>query len=289
MKRLYSLFLIIPLFFNALYAQTNCENVVVQLGPDAFVCTGSSFPLNANPAAQGQYSWTGPGLSCTDCPTPTLSVPGAGTFTYIAQLQSGNCTAADTLLVTVAAGQQPQYNIANDKAICGGSVTLGGQNIPGDFYSWSSNPSGFFSTASNPIVFPMQSTTYYIQVANASCPYPVIDSVQVSLFSLPVLDIQNDTSVCIGQSVFIGGPAQAQTTYSWTPNNGSLDNPNNANPLATPTQSTLYTVVAANPGCSTQATVQIAVVDFTASWSVGLDSWSRTCALRASNEVERWA
>lgn len=269
MKRLYSLFVIIALFFNALYAQTNCENVFVQLGPDAFVCTGASFPLNPNPAAQGQYAWSGPGLSCTDCPSPTLTPPGIGIFAYIVQLQSGNCTAADTLIVTVAPGQPVQYNIANDKAICGGSVTLGGQNISGNLYTWVSNPPGFFSTAANPIVFPAQTTTYFLQVSNPSCPFPSIDSVQVRLFSQPVVDIQNDTSVCIGESLFIGGAAQSETTYSWTPNNGSLDNPNSANPLATPTQTTLYTVNAANPGCSTQATVQIAVVDFNASWSVG--------------------
>jgi gliding motility-associated-like protein len=75
------------------------------------------------------------------------------------------------------------------------------------------------------------------------------------------LAVQGDTTLCEGQSVVLGTTTpEAGITYTWTPDDGSLDNANAANPLATPTTSTVYTLTASNPGCTETRTLTVAVV-----------------------------
>jgi len=57
-------------------------------------------------------------------------------------------------------------------SVCGGEpVTLGGDSITGHVYSWTSDPSGFQSSLSNPIVNPKVTTKYYLKeiVPNSLC------------------------------------------------------------------------------------------------------------------------
>jgi gliding motility-associated-like protein len=50
--------------------------------------------------ATGPVSWSGPGLSCYNCLSPITS-PANSTHTYIVQTGNGNCTVADTVIITV--------------------------------------------------------------------------------------------------------------------------------------------------------------------------------------------
>ncbi|MBI3511610.1 MAG: PKD domain-containing protein [Bacteroidetes bacterium] len=60
----------------------------------------------------------------------------------------------------------------------------------------------------------------------------------------------NNTTICQGQSVTLGGSPTGPpgATYNWSPSS-SLNNSTSANPIATPTVTTTYTVVADNGGC----------------------------------------
>ena len=58
----------------------------------------------------------------------------------------------------------------------------------------------------------------------------------------PILTLNADTSICVSQSVQLDA-SFGFDTYQWTPTT-NLSNPNIRNPLATPTQSTNYTVTA---------------------------------------------
>ena len=234
----------------------------VNLGPDATVCNGANFTLNPQPFPNVQYVWTNtPGLSCYDCPSPQVNGLPTGTYTYTATLISPQCTSIDTVVVTVVAGEQPQFTIADDQVICNGeTVNLGGAPVAGTIYTWSSSPQGFTSAEANPAVTPTGNITYYLSAANNSCPVPTLDSIQVQVYQSPILAVQMDTAVCIGSSVLLSTTTpQAGITYSWTPTNG-LDDPSIARPTATPQQTTVYTLTATNPGCTEIRQVQVVVV-----------------------------
>jgi len=74
-----------------------------------------------------------------------------------------------------------------------------------------------------------------------------------SIFTLDVSPIPSaeagiDQEICFGESVSIGAPGMMN--YSWTPQTG-LDNPNAAQPSASPIESTIYILtVTNNAGCS---------------------------------------
>ncbi|HRI61304.1 MAG TPA: hypothetical protein PK228_16300, partial [Saprospiraceae bacterium] len=242
------------------------KTIEIKLGPDATVCNNASFTLNENGYQGGTYTWTGPaGLSCYNCPSPVVSGLTTGVYNFIATVVTPQCTIKDTIKITVVPGQQPQYNISPDKILCAGqTVNLGGAGFPNTFYQWSSVPSGFIASGSNPPATPQQTTLYYLVAVNTSCPVPSIDSVLMTVYQPPVLTVQGDTAICNGESVLLGSTVpETGIVYTWTPDNGTLDSTTLANPLATPLQTTLYQLTATNPGCSVSESVQVTVINFT--------------------------
>lgn len=244
-------------FFTPASSVDSCD---LNLGPDVFVCQGANIPLNPNPLP-GQYEWAGAGgLSCTDCPSPVLTSPGIGFYIFVATLTRPECVSKDTINVVVLNGQQTKFNIANDTSIClGQSVKIGGNALPGTFYTWASNPPEFNSSSANPTVSPSQTTTYILTAASGTCAVPARDSVRVTVVVPPVLAARKDTSVCAGQPVLLGSTeTQSGVTYTWTPSAG-LSDPAIANPTATVQQTTLYTLTATNGVCTVTDQVLIAV------------------------------
>ncbi len=67
-----------------------------------------------------------------------------------------------------------------------------------------------------------------------------------------------DISICSGGSAVIGTPSQAGLTYLWTPTTG-LSNANIAQPTATPSTTTTYTLVVTNPATGCQSRDEITV------------------------------
>jgi len=235
----------------------------VNLGPDATVCNGANFTINPNPFPDVQYVWENtPGLSCYDCASPQVDGLPTGTYAFSATLISPQCTSKDTIVITVVAGQQPQFTIAGDQVICNGeTVNLGGAPVAGTAYNWSSVPAGFTSTDANPTVTPGTTITYYLSATNGSCPVAAVDSVHLQVFQSPLVSVQTDTAVCNGNSVLLSTTTpQPGITYSWAPNNGSLDDASLVGATASPLQTTIYTLTATNAGCTETRQVQVVVV-----------------------------
>lgn len=136
--------------------------------------------------------------------------------------------------VTVLAG--------SDKSICiGDTVTIGGSPTApsGTNLAWS--PSGGLSstTIQNPVANPAITTTYIATATNGSgCTSK--DTVVVTVNSLPVANAGNDTTLCLSSSVQLS--ASGGTSYQWFPTTG-LTNPNISNPVASPADTTIYSVI----------------------------------------------
>ncbi|MCB9356533.1 MAG: gliding motility-associated C-terminal domain-containing protein [Lewinellaceae bacterium] len=268
-------FTLLLLLFSSLLSMVLAQgnnDCTIQLGPDVTVCNNAMFTLNPDANPDVQYTWTGPaGLSCYNCPSPNVVALPTGTYTFIANSQGAQCSDSDTITITVIDGQQPQYTLTDDKTICAGaSVNLGGFAFPNTFYQWTSAPPGFLSSSPSPTVTPALTTRYFIIAFNNSCPFVSIDSVLITVVQQPVLDIQGDTAICVGESVLLGSTIlEDGVHYSWTPNGGTLDNDTLPNPLATPLQTTLYQLVATNAACTEMRTVEVSVVNLTLDLDVG--------------------
>ena len=244
-------------------AQSNLLPCDFDLGADVTVCNNAIFKLNPHPIPGGTYSWTGgPGLSCYNCPTPTVSGLSTGIYTYIATVTTADCTASDTLLLTVVNGEAPQYEIIENTGMCmGDSIALGGQEFPGVFYNWFSVPAGFVSSLANPNAKPSAHSTYYLSVSNAGCPVPSLDSVKVTPTTLNLVLLPMDTvKICQGQSrTFQATTGPAGQAVNWSPIAGLQISSNGATAVAGPTESTLYTATAMLGGCTRQSQIYVAV------------------------------
>ncbi|MCA9916184.1 MAG: hypothetical protein KC496_22665, partial [Anaerolineae bacterium] len=180
----------------------------LDLGPDITVCNNAEFKLNPHPFDGVQYNWIGDNLSCYDCPTPTVTGLSTGNYEYYVSMITPFCTLYDTLHIQVVSGEAPQYVIASDQAVCEGSgASIGGPAQAGTSYNWYSVPPGFSSAAANPIAMPGETTTYYLEASNQSCPFSSLDSVTVTVYELPLLDVIPNTTICQGDQIQLGNTA----------------------------------------------------------------------------------
>lgn len=235
-------------------------------GPDLAVCRGEKFELVVGEVFDSaSYSWTVPAnieLSCMDCPNPTITTSTAGTYPLIVTLTAPGCTVRDTVNITVRAETAPVFTIQDDMEICEGTtIGLGGTATPGVNYSWTSRPAGFSSTAANPQVTPTQTTTYILRATNATCPLASVDSLVVTVFPRPVLQVANDTSVCQEQPIRLGFTEVVPgVDYTWF-GADFIDDEDDPNTLVYPTESGLYILVATTGGgiCESRDTVNVTI------------------------------
>lgn len=150
-------------------------------------------------------------------------------------------------------------NAGNDRTICPGTTTtIGGSptvisGTPPYTYSWSPGNGLSATNVSNPIASPTTSPQAYIlTVTDADT--TVRDTMFVLLDPIWMYNAGPDTDICIGESVQLGDPDNSMfggVNYSWTPT-ATLDNPSAPRPVATPTNSTYYTVTITSATCPTK-------------------------------------
>ena len=135
----------------------------------------------------------------------------------------------------------PLAKAGNNKAICfGSSASIGDTAVTGNTYSWTSNPSGFSDTTSNPTVNPTITTSYYLTEKIIATGCNKSDSVITSVNPLPLANASKNQAVCLGSgSVQIGDTAIAGNTYSWASSPSGLTD-TSANPIVSPTTTTTY-------------------------------------------------
>lgn len=124
-------------------------------------------------------------------------------------------------------------------------------------YSWTSSPEGFTSSVQNPSgVSASVPTTYTVVVTANGC--SKTSSVAITPAALPTIATSGDVSICNG-----GAGAELTATggvsYTWSPATG-LSAANVANPTATPSTTTTYTVTGTDAnGCQNTATAEVTV------------------------------
>ncbi len=193
----------------------------------------------------------------------TLDAPGAGVTAYV----SGSGS-AESYAYSVGSFS-PVPPIIIDDAICTNDQVILeiSQNYYDPYWYNYTQPEDTIALGYQYVIDPPIENGIYVGVGNdfvSGCEEEFFFSVEVP--TPPVIDIQQSaTQICQYQSVQLNAiayPTNAVYFYSWSPTAG-LDDPYISNPVATPLETTTYTVTVTTPTeCATNtADVTIDVLD----------------------------
>lgn len=192
---------------------------------------------------------TGPSITVTPTTSPQY---------YYAEVVSNNCPApisgTNTDTVVVLTNTVPVDAGAYTTFCSGQSINLSATAPTATSFSWTPTSSLSNPSIANPIATPGATTTYTLSVTDAlGC--TGTDTVTLAMANL-VSSAGPNTAICLGSSTTLNATGGA--TYSWSPATG-LSNPSIANPIASPTSTTTYTVTATQGVCTSSSSVTITV------------------------------
>ncbi len=280
---------------QTVHVTVNPTPTVTVAPPSATICSGNSVGLLASGATS--YNWTpAAGLSSSIIANPIASP--AVTTSYTVTGTTGGCSNMATVLVTV--NPTPTVTISPASAtLCSGSggvsITASGATT----YSWAPAAGLSATNVANPLANPAVTTTYTVTGTTGTC--TSTQTITITVNPTPTVTVlPANPGICSGSSVNL--TASGATTYNWSPATG-LSATNIANPVASPTVTTSYTVTGTTGGCTSTAIVTVNVtpvptvsvnptatticsgssVVLTASGSVATYSWSPSAGLSATS------
>jgi PKD repeat protein len=247
-------------------SMTVYDGPTADAGPDKqILCGAGSVLIGGSPTALNgtspySYQWA-PDTGLNDTAIANPSASAAGTFA-VTVTDSNGCKDIDSVTVTVVGG--PTADAGGDTGFCaGGSVQLSGSATGGTVpytYDWTGSEN--HPNTQNPTV--STAGTYTLNVTDGNgC--SDTDDVIVAQYPSPTAEAGADAVIISGESVVIGGTPTASGgtplyTYSWTPTIG-LNNATAANPTASPTVNTTYTVtVTDSNGCTDSDDMTVTVI-----------------------------
>ncbi len=258
----------------------------VDAGPDMTMCEGGlgvTLKGGLHPLfnrASGPFSWQWMDDQGNIRPTgmvpPNDKRPDAFTrpeqttiYTLIATDLSTGCTSQSTTVdpfstVTVEVIPKPVAHAGEDTVVCfGDQIKLNGFGTGGNgtyTYAWSPTNTGTVNspTDPDPTIQPNQSTIYTLVVSSEGCESDG-DQVIVIVHTRPTVEVGDDQDICLRDSIRLSGqvsglPQNAPGyTFQWVPALG-LDDPSRFDPMASPSTSTTYKLVATSEyGCGSAA------------------------------------
>ncbi|HQI69840.1 MAG TPA: Ig-like domain-containing protein [Bacteroidales bacterium] len=219
-------------------------------------CTSAtgSVVLGGLPAG----SWTiNPGNITGTGTSTTVANLVAGTYNFT--VNNGSCTSpasasvvintqpATPLAPTVGTITQPTCDVQS------GSVVLSG--LPAG--SWIINPGNINGSGNSTTVSGLAPGTYNFNVTNASgCVSSALANVIINADMMVFADAGPTSTYYYGSPIVIGNAANGPGTISWSPSAG-LNNAAIAQPEASPTVHTTYTITVNNNGCVKTDTVTV--------------------------------
>lgn len=220
---------------------------VVDVFPaDTTYCGLDSLQLTAT--GTGSFNWL-PNVNIIGANTATPIVfPTVSTKYYATLTSAVGCSSRDSITVT------PKLDLTNSFAgptpICEeDTITLTGSSNYTNNITWQWNPVATVEspTLSTTRVYPAVSTNYILTTKwGNNCVATFNKLITVTPLAIP--NAGPDVSICGGQQT-IQLNASGGNSYQWSPPTG-LNNPNIANPVASPGTTTVYTVAIGVTGCS---------------------------------------
>jgi len=213
--------------------------------------TGSTL-LPGQPVWQWIYA---DGTTVNQQNAPAKEYDQAGDFNIKLVVDNNGCK--DTVTQVLQVHPNPEITLsAKTKTLCEGasfSVTAGG----GVTYLWS--PSAGLNTTdkSTVVASPITKTNYSVSVTNTyGCTGK--DSVLVNVIHPFILQIAKEVQICSGTGTTL--KASGGVSYQWINNTQGLNNLNVPDPVASPSTSTVYTLVASGENQCFSDTAEVQVI-----------------------------
>ncbi|MDB4918372.1 gliding motility-associated C-terminal domain-containing protein [Mucilaginibacter sp.] len=154
---------------------------------------------------------------------------------------------SDPLTITVY--PPPDVMVSSNTSACMGQpVQL--SSTGGDSYLWT-GPNNFISTENSPVVTyngsPANDGVYTLKVTRNNCPF--FTSTTVKVYETATVEPLSNVTICEGNTTQLTVTGINIAHYKWSPAEG-LDHDDIANPVASPSATTDYTVTVSNDGCA---------------------------------------
>ncbi|WP_291722334.1 PKD domain-containing protein [Bernardetia sp.] len=235
------------------------------VSPDNSICLGQSVQLEAREGVA--FSWSpAEGLSDPTISNPIASPTETTTYTVSITTQNG-CVKEEEVTITVLPELKPDFDVTIlDRCDKLPIVEITNNTVGATSYFWDFGD-GRTSTAQNPPSFQYDSEGVYtitLRVENSLCQDSVSNDANSIIddnnIFISTIRMPESPTICRGQSAelnVVGGD-----NFEWTPTTG-LSDPTIRNPIASPTETTIYNVRISNldGGCFTDSTVTVTVVD----------------------------
>ncbi|MET0299333.1 MAG: PKD domain-containing protein, partial [Flavitalea sp.] len=125
-------------------------------------------------------------------------------------------------------------------------------------FTWTPGYNILDAATTNPLVYPKNSTWYYVHLNENGCVND--DSVHVRVVDRVTLSVSPDTTICLTDSLRLYAMGDG-LKYSWS-NPSTLDDPTLKNPLAAPVADTRYIVTASIGSCINAADINVRTVPY---------------------------
>ncbi len=223
----------------------------LQLSEDQEICSGASVRLRAEGGER--YEWhPAEGLDDPTSPTP-LAGPISTTLYTVTAFGPGDCATSAAVEVRVRDVAIGGVASAEERICAGEEIQL--QAFGGERYRWSPAEGLSASDIADPIASPASSRRYTVEIVNEGCSGEYL--VDIIVEPRPELIVSSNARICTGESTVLR--AAGGERFEWSPARG-LSDPQSATPVASPDETTLYTVRSWNAaGCVSSATLRVLV------------------------------
>lgn len=229
--------------------------ILVDVDAPDVICEGSVVNFINQTTDADLYLWDfGDGNTSTE-ESPSYTYGNPGTYEVKLYAESINsCLSPDSTTLTIEVVGEPVLTAEEPEPICPGDplqLFVDGA----DEYQWTPASAVSDPTAADPEFIGTGSTTLTV-LGTTPCGSQEI-TVQVTVGS-DAMEVSDDVSICPGQSVQLSAAGAA--SYLWEPAE-SLNDPNIANPTASPAETTTYTVTGISADdCDAIETVTVVVL-----------------------------
>ncbi len=228
----------------------------VEAGPNATICTGTTYQLQGSNA--DRYSWSPAGaLSCPDCATP-VAAPRVTTVFRLQGETIFGCKGEDSVIIEVKQPFKLSASLADTLCI-GNSLTLFATGA--ELYTWSPSAGLDNASASKPKASPVVTTNYRVIGTDTKNCFSDTAFVPVVVYPYPVADAGEDKTISAGSSTTLAPRISTDVTdIRWQPLTG-LSCANCKEPVAAPKQTTTYRLSVSNTGrCTVSDEMTVFVV-----------------------------